>query len=512
MKTNHIILITFALIIYCVSCNKDIEIQPAINAYTFDNNDSNAGNWKPVFLTNVDDITLDAPLDLNSATYKTELADVKQSSENLTADQKAIVDYWGGNSVARWDQIAQALAAKYNLPPSEDADGTYHNPNSKDPGTYPLFPFANPPYASRAFAYWGAAQFDALIVTWKKKYQYNRPAPYVTDQSIKTNLPKQSLPSFPSEDAVIAQISGDILTFMFPLEADFIAKKVAEHKQSRIWAGMNTASDISAGEIIAKQVSNKFIIRAKNDGMSKAGSTVVITDSLANNALSKFGAKWVSLELTSRPGMLPLFGKVKPWCIPSVEAVRPGPPPSRGSDEFETEVKELQNFTEHPTTETRRSANFWADGPSTSTPPGHWNEIAVELIVKNKMNPIRSARTLAYLNMAVADAGISCWDTKYYYFTPRPSSVIPGFKTLIGVPNFPGYISGHSTFSAAGANVLSYIFPDETARMDAIATDASNSRIYAGIHYRHDCVTGLETGKLVGSYSVQVAKNDGAGN
>lgn len=70
---------------------------------------------------------------MTSDAYKAELAEVKNASSNLTSAQKAAIEYWGGNAIARWDQIAQAMAAKYNLPPAEDADGTYHLPNSKDP-------------------------------------------------------------------------------------------------------------------------------------------------------------------------------------------------------------------------------------------------------------------------------------------------------------------------------------------------------------------------------------------
>ncbi|MFM7400193.1 MAG: PA-phosphatase, partial [Bacteroidota bacterium] len=72
------------------------------------------------------------------------------------------------------------------------------------------------------------------------------------------------------------------------------------------------------------------------------------------------------------------------------------------------------------------------------------------------------------------------------------------------------YTSGHSTFSAAAAEVLGYLFPDHAAEMDALAKEASNSRIYGCIHYRFDCEVGLESGKKVGSYAVERGKNDGA--
>ena len=131
-------------------------------------------------------------------------------------------------------------------------------------------------------------------------------------------------------------------------------------------------------------------------------------------------------------------------------------------------------------------------------------------ILATKMNPIRTARTLAYVNMALADAGVSCWDTKYFYYYPRPSQAIPGLKSILGLPNFPSYTSGHSTFSAAAATVLGYIFPTQAAEFDRLAKEASESRIYGGIHYRFDCEVGLDVGKKIGNYTSAVGQKDGS--
>ena len=117
---------------------------------------------------------------------------------------------------------------------------------------------------------------------------------------------------------------------------------------------------------------------------------------------------------------------------------------------------------------------------------------------------------MALLNMAMMDAAIVCWDTKYFYFNPRPSQLNPEIKTLTGLPNFPAYISGHSTFSAAAATILSHIIPSRAKEYDAMAKEASISRMYGGIHYRSDCEKGLETGNKVGAYAVNKAKTDGA--
>lgn len=112
--------------------------------------------------------------------------------------------------------------------------------------------------------------------------------------------------------------------------------------------------------------------------------------------------------------------------------------------------------------------------------------------------------------MAIVDAGISCWDAKYYYHYPRPIQSIPGFKTILGTPNFPAYTSGHSTFSAAAAEVLSHFFPAEAAQYKKWAEEAAMSRVYGGIHYRFDAEIGLSQGKKVGTYSVNRAIKDGA--
>jgi hypothetical protein len=482
------------------ACKKDIEGALEIAPYTIASLDPDAGEWDPVLLASANDITIAAPEAVSTDAFKAELAATKAASANPSAAQSTAIQYWGGNAVVRWNAIARELAAKYNLPPAADENGNYPVPNAATPNVYPYFPFANPPYASRAFAYLSAAQFDALIVCEANRKKYNRAATYQADPAVKTHLQQLNRPGFPSEDAVIAEVSRRILGFMFPGEVEYLNAKAAEHRNSRIWAGMNVESDLVAGEAIATQVSTVFLDRAKTDGMKDAVGNKAQWDQLVADAESKFNWSWKSMESPARPPMLPNYGKVKPWCIPNVETVRPGPPPALGSQEFKENVEELKRFSKSYTLAQRRIANFWADGPSTHTPPGHWNRIAADLILENKMNLIRSARVYAYMNMAIADAGISCWDTKYYYHYPRPAQTIPEFRNLIGLPNFPAYTSGHSTFSAAGAAVLSHFFKNKT----------EDSRIYGGIHYRFDCEVGLTVGKNVASYSVVVATQDGA--
>ncbi len=504
-----LIILTSAFI-FLSGCNEDLPLSLAFDPYEYASVDEDGGTWNPNLLSSSGQIGIPAPADITSTEYLDELASLKSASSQLTGEQQEAVDYWNGDGLIRWNEIARDLAAKYNLAPAPDSAGNYPGPNSADPGTYPLFPFAHPPYACRAFAYWGAAQYDALIAAWHHKYEFNRPAPFVTDPSIMTHLPKNILPSYPSDGAVIAAVSQDILTVMFPLEKDYIAAKAAEHKKSLQWAGINVESDVIAGDSLGRAVGKIFRMRAANDGMKNAQTPRPRSDSIRDEAQARWGWHWVNLETPPRPvGITPWFGKVQMWFVPNVEAVRPVPPPSPGSAEFDAAVNELKDFADNLTKEQRAIANFWSDGLGTYTPPGHWNRFASDLIVKYKYNPLRAARVFAYMNMAIQDAGIASWDAKYFYHYPRPIETIPGFKTILGTPNFPSYTSGHATFSAAAADVLSEIFPSEAATARAWADEAAISRAYAGIHYRFDTDAGNVQGNAVADYALQVLSNDG---
>ncbi len=492
------------------ACSDEQPAYIAYDPYQYASLDENGGGWHPKVLSSASQIGIPAPHDITSPEYLAELAALKTASAQLSSDQEKAVKYWGGDGLIRWNEIARELAAKYNLAPAPDSAGNYGVPNSADPGKYPLFPFAHPPYACRAFAYWAATEYDALISAWYHKYNFNRPAPYTTDASIVTHLPKNALPSYPADGAVIAAVSKAVLTAMFPLEKEYIAAQALEHENSLMWAGLNVQSDITAGDSLGRAVWNVFKGRAGNDGMKNAQTPRTRSDSIRDAADARWGYHWNNLETPPRPvGITPWFSKVKLWNVPNVEAVRPGPPPAPGTADFETAAKELQDISDNITTSQRRIANFWSDGLGTYTPPGHWNKFASDLIIKYRLNPLRAARVLAYLNMAMEDAGISCWDAKYYYHYPRPIETIPGFKGILGTPNFPSYTSGHSTFSFAGATVLSHFFPDEEGVLTGYAEEAAISRMYAGIHYRFDVEAGKQQGINVGNYSVDVARIDG---
>lgn len=495
------------------ACNKDIkEYNDDFPALTPAKLDEAAGNWKPLVITSSDEFNLPVPEAATSAAYKAEVNDLKSLTANLTAEQRAIVNYWKVGSVLRWNEIMRELVAKHNLPPYQNPDGTYPIPSAANPFSYPQFPFSNPPYAARAYAYVSAAQYDALIAAWHFKYEYNRQAPYKADGGISVSIPKSDLPSYPSEDAVIAGASFEIMKLLFPADIDYIKQKADEEKQYRMLAGANVASDIIAGDSLGRWVARKIVARAKTDGMGAAVGNPTVWKKLEDDCMAKGETPWYSLEIPKRPPMLPVFGNVKPMMFTAndVPNLRPAAPPATNSEEMKKEVAEVLEITKNASREHMRIVNDWADGVGTYTPPGHWNAIATTEFVKHQYSEVRWARNYALLNASMMDAAIVCWNTKYYYFNARPCQLDARIKTFTGVPNFPAYISGHSTFSGAAATILAYLVPSKAKNFEDMANEASMSRMYGGIHYRSDCSQGLITGQKVGNYAVERAKIDGA--
>ncbi|MCA9066047.1 MAG: phosphatase PAP2 family protein, partial [Planctomycetaceae bacterium] len=175
-------------------------------------------------------------------------------------------------------------------------------------------------------------------------------------------------------------------------------------------------------------------------------------------------------------------------------------------------------------------ARFWSDGLGTVTPPGHWNEIASQVAQQQGNSLAANIRLFAELNTALADAAIVAWDAKYTYDLWRPVTAIqnatddgndatvadPEWYSFLITPNFPEYVSGHSTFSGAAAAVLNQLLGTDVSftidsqglpgvsrffpNFDAAADEAGRSRIYGGIHYEFSNQDGLSTGRDISEF------------
>ena len=184
------------------------------------------------------------------------------------------------------------------------------------------------------------------------------------------------------------------------------------------------------------------------------------------------------------------------------------------------EYKKMQ-ISNQATQEQRQFALYWADDPGkTPTPAGHWAFIATDLLRTRKASLAEAGEVYARLNIAMADAFIAAWHTKYALNLLRPvtyvqlvidSNWVPG---LMATPPFPEFPSGHSVQSSTAAAVLAEAFGADTAFTDnthndrgwgprnfknfaAAADEAALSRLYAGIHFRAAIENGQVQGRCV---------------
>jgi hypothetical protein len=501
-----------AVVLVTASCDKTIgpfEVLPPLQPSSLE---PSAGSWSMILLTGPTQIAVAAPAPVTSAAYLAELDAIRSSQATLSSAQRTAIAYWSGGGVMRWNQILRELVARYNLPPAPKDEGGYPVPDAENPFGDPAFPFANPVYAARAYSYVSAAQYDALKSAWYWKFQYNRLSPAKNDNTISALMPVTELPSYPSEEAVISGVTVEMLKSLFPAAVEEITLKAAEQRNAALWSGKATASDLAAGLALGKSVAAVFLARAAGDGMRTAGGSAVLWKALADSATARGEIAWVSQDIPARPPMLPVFGQVRAWNMTPADIVadRPPPPPSTSSQQMKDELAEVKQTVDHLTNAQLAIAQKWNDGAGTYSPPGHWNDVALEYVRDAQFSEVRAARVFALLNMAMHDAAVGCWEAKFHYFNPRPSQMDPSIKTQIGLPNFPSYTSGHSTFSAAAADVLGYLFPGGASAFSAMRDEAGVSRLYGGIHYRSDIEAGKQHGQRIAAHTIAFAQGDGA--
>ena len=195
--------------------------------------------------------------------------------------------------------------------------------------------------------------------------------------------------------------------------------------------------------------------------------------------------------------LTPHWGDVTPFAIGDGAAFRPVAPPQLGdfsaytdatgftstNDEaYRSQFAEVAAISATLTAEQKAIAEYWADGPLSSTPPGHWNEFAHDLSARETYGLADDVKMFFALNNALFDTGIAVWDAKYAHDYVRPQTAIrhlyedkeivawagpnKGAQTILGqdwqpyqdvtfvTPAFPEYTSGHSGFSFAAATVL----------------------------------------------------------
>lgn len=272
---------------------------------------------------------------------------------------------------------------------------------------------------------------------------------------------------------------------------------------------------------------------------------------------------WQSLRVPDGRGgfvvqqyIAPFWGKVTPFALTTGSQLRPdiALPPYPSADYLQ-QAAQILDYSASLTDEQKVIAEYWADGPASELPPGHWSLIA-QYVSRRDGNDLDADVRLFFLQTnAVLDAGICCWDCKRVFNSVRPITAVhylfagervlawggpyQGTKWIDGAdwqpyqqetvvtPAFAEFTSGHSTFSAASAEVLkrftgsdvyggSYTQRAGTSRFEPgavpaqdvtlswatfsdAADEAGLSRRYGGIHFAQADLMGRMLGRLVGA-------------
>jgi hypothetical protein len=290
-----------------------------------------------------------------------------------------------------------------------------------------------------------------------------------------------------------------ILSYAFPLDdTAAFTRRARDAAESRIVAGAAYRSDVEAGWALGRAVAQRVLDRAMQDGAAKEWTGTVPTGN--------------SMWRPTPPRMVqspfdPLAGTWRTWAIPAGNTFRLDAPPPVESPQFAADLNELLALANGGRTQQQiDAARYWA----TDAPSIRWELFVEEEIASHRLSIPHAARARAYLSVAMYDAFIACWDSKFAYWLARPVTMDPTLKTVFSTPPFPSYPSGHSTQSSAAAVVMAELFPDRAARYDAKAEEASLSRVWAGVHYRFDVLGGETLGKRVGNAIAARMRTDGA--
>lgn len=373
-------------------------------------------------------------------------------------------------------------------------------------------PAFTPPVAARTIGYTGIILYESLV--------YGMPE----YRSLSSTL---NIPDLPSPDGV---------EYLWTISANAALAVTLKR-----FTGLLSASDSLEIEMLEEYYNQKFTkVTSKKQYLESAKFGRAVAEAIYKWSLKDGGhdgfqnnygkympapslpGMWQSTAFTG--GLLPFWGKNR-HLLPTNARICQPPPPPIYSDEKNSilfkEANEVYTVFQHLTDEQADIAKFWADPPgSTFTPAGHSIQLLCQVIKEKELALDSAAIAFAKLGIALNDAFISCWETKYSYNYLRPITYIrkhikEDWIPFLPTPNFPEYSSGHSVQSAAMAEVMTSLFGNEYSFTDytndtlgyeprhftsfwSCANEAAMSRLYGGIHFPISISNGLIQGQKIG--------------
>lgn len=388
-------------------------------------------------------------------------------------------------------------------------------------------PGFTPPVAARAFGYVGLSLYEAVAQSSS------------TSTSLQGQISGFTVGTIPS------------ITTGAEYDWDIVANAVLAHSFRKFYKNAIPANwelinqlDTDIHNQYAGNTLAEVAQRSRDFGLQVADAVHAysMTDGQDECYLSNFPASydpptgpgmWVPTPPGFQRALQPYWGDVRAFMGNNVLPVQPpGPPPysEEPGSQFYLEGLEVYTVAQNQTQEQMVIAQFWSDDPGqTATPPGHSLSILNQIIKIEGPTLLLASEMYARMGMAMHDAFVSCWKTKFITNTIRPVSYIrkvfdPGFNTLLNTPPFPEYTSGHSVQSGSSSAILAHYFGEQYAFTDhthqnrtdidgsprqftsftQLANEAANSRLYGGIHYKTAIIHGVEQGRKIGGNILQL--------
>ena len=392
---------------------------------------------------------------------------------------------------------------------------------------------------------------------------------YAADRTLNDLFPPANFPSCGPSGPVICPTT----TATYQIPDVLLQQQGFDPGYTTVASSTDTAAPPAAVGNLAAQAVLAF---RHNDGSNQLNGYADTTGYQAVNTWNQVNNRWrwqplcvptpppgaTSCSGTIQKALTPQWGKVIPFSAPVTTYYTPGPPTNQDGSYSTADITQALQDTSNLTDAQKVSAEYWADGPGTAFPPGHWMLFAEALSRKNHFSLDTDVKLFFTLGNAMMDAGIACWYYKYKWDFVRPITAIhvqyynqyitswlgpnKGYGLVLGqnwipyqqlnvvTPAFPEYPSGHSTFSAAGASILAAFtggdtfgvtvtVPPQSSKFEsntpaqtvilsfATFSDASNqsgmSRRYGGIHFESGDYGGRGLGRQVAQFVWGTAQN-----
>ncbi len=371
-----------------------------------------------------------------------------------------------------------------------------------------------PPVASRALGILHTSIYDAWSAYDSKAVGTRLGASLRVAESERTQANKEKAISYA---ACVALVD------LFPSQSETFFDLMRALGYDPADTALNTTTPSGIGNTVATEV----VTFRHSDGSNQLGDlnssgsaysdytgyTPVNSSSQLNDP-----SKWQPLNSsgTDQKFLTPQWGMVTPFGLKSGDQFRPRPPAVYPSARYNIQAREILKLSARLNDKTKSIAEYWVDGAGTVTPPGHWHSIAQFISRRDNHSLDDDVKLFFALGNAVFDAGIAAWDAKIAYDSVRPITAIRflfnGKKVLawggvgkgtqlisgetwspyISTPGFAEYVSGHSTFSAASAEVLRR-FKGSDRYDDSVAITKSSSVVEAGVTPVNDVILSWKT-------------------